>query len=224
MIEYEDFKDMPDGEMYELIKNELYVDESKDLTPIKDKKRAEYLERAMYYCPYCGISEFESSGETVKCKKCSREIRYLPTRELSGVGFDFPFRSVADWYDAQCDYINALDVSPYTDTPICTDKAELVEVIVYKEKIVLSEGADVSAYADRLTVSDGKLDMTFRYEDIKAASAVGRNKMNFYVGDKLYQIKSVKGDKRLCTLKYLNLYYHAENLRKGENDEQFLGL
>lgn len=90
--------------------------------------------------------------------------------------------------------------------------------------MIISKRAKIAAYSDRLTVSDENTEMTFRYEDIKGASAVGRNKMNFYIGDKLYQLKGVKGDKRLCTLKYLNLLYHSENVRKGENDEQFLGL
>ena len=178
----------------------------------------------MYVCPYCGISEFESHGDIIKCKKCSREIRYTPTRQLEGVGFDFPYRSVADWYDYQCDYINSLDLAPYTDTPICTDTAEFIQVIVYKEKITLSKRATVAAYADRLTVALGDSQMTFRYEDILSATAVGRNKMNFYTDGGLYQIKGVKGDKRLCSLKYINLYYHAENVRKGETDDQFLGL
>ena len=224
ILEYEEFKDMPDDEMYELIKRELYVDESLDLTPLKVKNSAEYMERAIYVCPYCGISEFESKGNTVRCKKCGREILYTEKRQLEGIGFEFPYKSVADWYGYQCDYINSFDLSPYTDTPICTDNASLIEVIVYKKKITVSKCAKIAAYSDRLTVSDGNAEMTFRYEDIKGAGAVGRNKMNFYVGDKLYQLKSVKGDKRLCTLKYMNIYYHAENIRKGDNDEQFLGL
>ena len=224
VIEYEDFKDMPDDDMYEMIKRELYVDESLDLTPLKVKNSAEHMERAMYVCPYCGISEFESKGNTVKCKKCGREILYTEKRQLEGVGFEFPYKSVADWYDYQCAYINSFDLSPYAETPVCSDKASLIEVIVYKKKIVISKSATIAAYSDRLTVSDGETELSFRYEDIKGASAVGRNKMNFYANDKLYQLKGVKGDKRLCMLKYLNLLYHAENVRKGENDEQFLGL
>ena len=224
VLEYEEFKDMPDDEMYELIKRELYVDETKDLKPLKSKNGAEYMERAMYVCPFCGISEFESHGNTVKCRKCGREILYTEKRELEGVGYEFPYKTVADWYDYQCSYINSFDLEPYADTPIFSDRVALIEVIPYKTKIVLSENAEISAYSDRMTVSDGKIELTFRYEDTKGASAVGRNKMNFYAGDKLYQIKGVKGDKRLCSLKYLNILYHAENVRKGEYDEQFLGL
>lgn len=224
VLEYENYKDMPDDEMYELIKRELYVDESLDRTPVYDKRSAEHLERAMYVCPYCGISEFESAGDTLTCKRCSRQVKYLPTRELSGVGYEFPFDSVADWYDYQNKFICELDLVPYKDTPVCSDEAKLVEVQVYKDKYVLSERATVSAYFDRLEISGGGADMTFLYSEIKAASAVGRNKMNFYVGDKLYQIKSVKGDKGLCTLKYLNIYFHAENVRKEEANTEFLGL
>ena len=224
VLEYEDYKDMPDEEMFELIKNELYVDESKDLTPIKNKHGAEYVERAFYVCPFCGISHFESNGNVIRCQKCGRKIEYLPTRELRGEGFDFPFKSLADWYDYQNDYINGLDISNYTDTPVCSDTASFIEVIVYKTKIILSEKATVSAYNDRLTVEGGDFSITMPYSEIKSVSAVGRNKINIYFGDKLYQIKSAGKDKRLCSLKYMNLYFHAENIRKGADNDKFLGL
>jgi hypothetical protein len=47
-------------------------------------------------------------------------------------------------------------------------------------------------------------------------SVLGRNKLNVYYEDKLYQFKS---DKRFNALKYVQLFYHA----KGGEDE-FLGL
>ena len=58
-------------ELFEIIKNELYVNEAVADSQFKHKKLAEYLERALYVCPCCGLSTFESHNDVVKCKKCA---------------------------------------------------------------------------------------------------------------------------------------------------------
>ena len=224
IIEPEEYKGMSDGELFELVSRELYVDDSADHTPIRDKRGAEFLERALYVCPDCGITDLESRGDRITCKKCGKTVIYSPDRYLRGEGFEFPFKTVAEWYDYQNDFMNSLDISPYSEEPLFSDEAEFIEVVVYKEKRLLSEKAVISGFSDRLEVRGGGVDMTFPYSEIKGATAVGRNKINFYHGDKVYQIKSTKGDKRLCALKYMNLYYHAENIRKEEENAKFLGL
>ena len=40
-------------------------------------------------------------------------------------------------------------------------------------------------------------------------TVIGRNKLNFYHGGKVYQ---VKGDKRFCAIKYMNVYFRHKNL------------
>jgi hypothetical protein len=51
---------------------------------------------------------------------------------------------------------------------------------------------------------------------------LGKNKLNIYHNDKIYQVKP---DKHFNALKYMNIYYHATNAEKGENsDVEFLGL
>ena len=224
IIEPEEYKNMSDSELYELVCRELYVDDSADHSPIRDKRGAEYLERAFYVCPKCGVTEFESNGNRITCKSCGLSVTYSDDRWLTGNRKDFPFKTLAEWYDYQNDYINSLDLSPYGDTPLFSNEVEFIEVIVYKEKRILAERAIISGFSDRLELKGDDIDMTFPYSEVKGATAVGRNKMNFYFGDHVYQIKGVKGDKRLCALKYMNLYYHAENVRKEENDAKFLGL
>ena len=50
---------------------------------------------------------------------------------------------------------------------------------------------------------------------------MGRNKLNIYHGEKLYQLKS---GKRFNALKYVNIYYRHKNVSRGDNDGKFLGL
>ena len=224
IIEPEEYKDMSDGELFRLVTRELYVDDSADHSPIRDKRGAEFLERALYVCPDCGITTLESCGDRITCKKCGKSVIYSPDRYLYGDGFEFPFKTVAEWYDYQNELMNSLDISPYADKPLFSDEVEFIEVVVYKEKRLLSEKAVISGYADRFEIKGGGVDMTFPYSEIKGATAVGRNKMNFYYENKVYQIKGIKGDKHLCSLKYMNLYYHAENIRKEDDNAKFLGL
>ena len=41
------------------------------------------------------------------------------------------------------------------------------------------------------------------------------------LGEKVYQMK---GDKHFCALKYVQLYHRYKNVKKGDNNVQFLGL
>lgn len=106
---------MSNEEVYELIEKGLYVDEGNAEHVFKSAKRAEYLERAMYVCPYCGLSEFESKGNAITCRKCNRRILYGEDTSLKGDGFEFPYTFVSQWYEYQQDFVNALDVLEYQE-------------------------------------------------------------------------------------------------------------
>jgi len=64
--------------------------------------------------------------------------------------------------------------------------------------------------------------MVFPYDSTSAVTVLGRNKLNIYSDDKVYQIKGC--EKGFNALKYVNIYHHANNLREGSVNEQFLGL
>ena len=53
-----------------------------------------------------------------------------------------------------------------------------------------------------------------------AVSVLGKNKLNIYHNNRVYQLKS---DKRFNALKYVNIYYRWKNITRGD-DSQFLGL
>ncbi len=217
VIEPEEYTSLSNEALAELISKELYVDEAKADGTFRHKKNAEFLERAMYVCPFCGLSEFESYDDIIECKKCERKIRHLPTKELEGVGFDFPFKFVSEWYDYQCDYINSYDMLSADDSPIYSDTVKLSEVIVYKNKKLISSEAEIAIYKDRLKAGD----FEFMLSDISAVAVLGKNKLNIYHDKKVYQIK---GNKRFNALKYLNLFNRYKNLTTGDGNGKFLGL
>jgi len=217
VIEPEEYKQMSNEELFRLIETELYVDEAQLTGEYHHKKNAEYLERAIYTCPWCGFSPFESNGDRIRCKTCGREIRHLPTKELECIGFPFPHLFVSDWYAWQNNLLNQTDLLSLTQAPVFRDSARISRVNPYKNKTLLKKSASVCLYGDRITLDDRALP----FDQTHAVVVLGKNKLNIYYGDELLQLC---GNKRFNALKYVNFYHRYKNIRSGDVGEQFLGL
>jgi len=217
VLEPEQMKAMTNEELAALIARELYVDEGQVTGHYPHRRNAEFLERVVYTCPACGLTEWESRGELITCKTCGRQVRHLDTKELQGVGWDFPHRFVSDWYGWQNDYVNQLDLPAMTDTPLYRETVRLSRVIPEKRKQLLKKEAQLCLYGDRITL-DGK---AYPFSDLGAITLLGKNKLNLYCGDGIFQLK---GSKRFNALKYLNFFHRYKNITQGEQHGQFLGL
>ena len=221
VIAPEEFASMTDAELMERIEKGLFVDEANPGGIFKCDVSAEYMERAVYVCPFCGLSEFESHGTEAECKKCKRKITYGEDKKITGIGFDFPFEYFGQWYDYQKDFVNDLDVMEYTEKPLFRDDVKIHEVIIRKNKELLRKEATFALYGNRVVADEGtEKEWTMPYDEIHAVSVLGRNKLNIYHNDKVYQIT---GDKRFNALKYVNIYYRWKNIKENENGK-FLGL
>jgi len=218
VVEPEEYKNMTDEALLRLIEESLWVDEASLGGEFHHRRRAEYLERAMYVCPYCGLTTFESRGDVTTCRTCGRQIRYLPTKELRGVGFDFPFPFVGQWYDYQCEFVNSLDLERHLTQPLYTDTACLSEVILYQRKKLLRNAVTIRLYGDRMEVDE---DLVFPFRETAAVTVLGRNKLNVYCHDRVYQFK---GSPRFNALKYVNLFHRYKNMIEDSEHGKFLGL
>lgn len=222
VIEPDEIKSMTDDELYTAIREGLYVDDRTETGAFRHARRAEYLERALYTCPFCGLSDMHSKKNTLRCGKCGREFVYTEHGTFEGVGFDAPYKTVADWYDYQCAYVGARENIPETDTPLYTDEVSFSEVIVYKKKKKLAKRVTAALYHDRIVLSGkGREDVTFLFDDVSAVTALGRTKINIYKDKEVYQLA---GGKRFSGLKYVNLHYRYKNMDKEGYDGKFLGL
>ena len=222
VIEPEEYQDMPADELARVISEGLFVDEGVADASFIHKRRAEYLERAMYYCPNCGLSRFYSHGATVSCTKCGLTARYTEKKELVGVGCEFPYRFVSQWYDAQSAFVNRLDPNESPDKPLFTDTCRISEVIPCKKKICIAARAELKLYGNRVEIKSDRFSATLPFGEITGASVLGKNKVNLYTSDnKIYQLK---GDKRFNGLTYVNLYYRYYTVMRGEENAEFLGL
>lgn len=222
VIEPEEYAAMTTEELVKEIEQGLYVNEGVADAIFRSAKRAEYLERAMYVCPFCGLSEFESHGHRVICKGCGKVVEYGEDKRLTGVDCRFPHEFVTQWYAYQENFINNLNLLEYTKTPVYRDRARFSEVILNKRKELLQKDASIALYGDRMVVGEGSDHaQVFPFDEILAASVLGRNKLNIYHGKAVYQFK---GSKRFNALKYVNFYHRYKNIIRGEANAKFLGL
>ena len=222
VIEPEEYAQLSNEELYQQICEALYVDEGAADGIFRSSKRAEYLERAMYVCPFCGLAEFESHGNEAECKVCHRKILYGEDKTITGIGYEFPFRFMTQWYDYQKKYVNGLDILRFDREPAFRDRAKLSEVVLNKRKHVLRKDAAVDLYGNRIVVDEGAADaFVLPFEEITAMACLGRNKLNVYHGSSVYQFK---GSKRFNALKYVNFYYRHKNIVRGDLNGEFLGL
>lgn len=223
VIEPEEYNAMSKEELYELICKELFVDEAKPDGQFYSRRAAEHLERVVYLCPDCGLSEFESKKDLLTCMRCDRQYRYRPDKQLEALQGDSRFRYVADWYDYQESYVRSMDLSPYVSEPLYSESADLLEVIVYRRKQLLRKNAPIVLYADRLEIGSGTAPLVLAYEDIRAMACIAGHKLNVFYRDKIYQFR---GGKSFNALKYCNIYYHAKYSKEEHTDGefQFLGL
>lgn len=217
VLEPEEYRSLSNEELYQRICRELYQNEANSEGTFIHKKSAEYIERVLYVCPHCGITHFESSGDTFRCTSCGRSARYLPSKEISG-DFQFPF--MLDWYNYQKEYINRLDSLALTEKPIIRDSCDLYLVDLYSKKKKLAENVQLALYGDRIEMC-GSFCKAFPFGEVETVTILGKNKLDIYYEDMVYQIQS---GKRFNALKYLNLYHRYKNLTTEARDGSFLGL
>lgn len=218
----EEYSVMTDEELAKRISDGLFVDEAKADGIFESDFSAEYLERAVYVCPFCGFSEFESHGNEVFCKTCGKTVIYGKDKRITGKGFDFPFEFFGQWYDYQQDFVNGINVMEHTSSPVFMDDVKIKEVILRKNKIPHREKASLALYGDRIVADEGKEnEWKLPFSELSAVSVLGKNKLNVYYGEKVYQIT---GSKRFNALKYVNIYYRWKNIKEGNENGKFLGL
>jgi len=221
VLEPSEYLKWSDDELYDVIKKELSCDEARSDRIFKSRHSAEYLERAMYICPFCGFAEFESKGDIIRCKSCDRKIRYGQNTELIGVGFDFPYRYVADWYDHQNEFVNGTLITVFKKESVFTDTAAIFDVKPAVSRKLIDRNARITLFGDRIEVTTSSGNIILPFDKIIGAACVGDNRLNVECDGKLYLIK---GDKRFNPLKYVNFYYRYSNIKKGEGNGKFLGL
>lgn len=104
ILDVEDLRRMTPDEILEVVRRELNHDEYKyqkeNNIIIKEKFRAEGLNKALYQCPNC-LTEFEmeSKGTKLWCNHCGKEWEMSELGELRATVGDTEFTHIPDWYN-----------------------------------------------------------------------------------------------------------------------------
>ncbi len=199
VVQPDEYANMSNEELFKLICDTLTVYDVDSGVKFASKKRAENIERVLYMCPHCGkISAIKSHKAEFKCGACGKQWQFGQDLHIYG---DDRFGEIADWYNWEKEQLHSLIEK--TDGAILQDDGiEFFESIRFKHKRKL-DGNRVTADADGITVSTEKNSKTFCWRDIEGLAIVQRDRVDFYYDGKTYQIR---GDKRFCPLKYLDLY------------------
>ena len=217
VLNYEDYKDLSDEELFKIIVDNINVNNYDFVTSFKSNKKAEYLERVTYICPVCKNKHtLHSKRNILTCNKCGLKVEYKENLLLESENKSFKFKTVADWYNYQIDFVQNEE---FDENDIYQDDILLSMPRLYKSRKKIGKGKFI-AYKDRFEVKLKNNKKVFEFEKIEAVTLLGKKKMNIYYNNETYQ---VFGDKKLNLLKYMHLYYIIKN--KGKDDEyEFLGL
>jgi 1-acyl-sn-glycerol-3-phosphate acyltransferase len=208
---------LSNDELYELISRSLKVEEVPTLHHFRNRRKAEHLERTLFVCPSCGsISTLISHQNTIRCTKCNLVAEYQEDLTFKLISGNMIFPTVNDWYQYQIDYLKNYDLS--RDANIFEDcDVRLSEIIRCKRKIKIVYGK-LSMTNKAIGVNSGKKEAGYYLDDILAMTCVGKHKLNFYIGQKIYQLK---GNVKFNALKYMQMHYHIRHVKNGENDDFF---
>ncbi len=222
IIEPEEYKNLSSDQLFDIIKEGLTVCEDNDKNKFFHKQSAEYLERAIYVCKDCGLSTFKSEGDILQCEKCKKQVQYCEDTHLEGINYIHPFKFVKQWYDYQKEYINSSDFTNQKE-PLYIEQGTLSQVILNKNKQEILKEASLTLYGDKLVINEGKENSyTFDFETTGTITILGKNKLNVYYKDNVYQVTGLF--KGFNGLKYVHLFNRYKNIKKGEADTKFLGL
>ncbi len=204
----EEYAGMSDEELFGIIKNELDVDDTLSGERYKSRRRAEYIERALYMCPVCGsIGTIHSHGTGFCCTSCKTEAEYTEDLKISPpVG---GYSRIYEWYEWERQEI----VRRIHGGEKISDGDILFRESVKLQKKIKLPGNTVTLDKDSLMISGGGAETRYPLAEIDAITAVGKKKFNFYYKGKILQ---VKGGKRFCAIKYVHAFDGIRAARKEE--------
>ncbi len=181
----------------------------------RSRRKAEYLESALFYCPSCSsMNSLASKGNVFFCGNCGAqaELNTLGSFEKSDQWKDLP-DTIFAWGRLQLSYIKNFDFSGFTDHPVFGDD----DVVLSKAERTFKETklgkGRIELFADRLTVCGYSFHVT------ETTTAVhGVRKMTIYNKDGVF---TVVAPKRINLVKYMICSYHVRNKLSGSEEEYY---
>ena len=210
ILKYEEYKDMPDDELYRLIVDNLRVIDAESGELYKSPIRGEYLERMFFVCPNCQKTQtLYSKKEFITCSNCGFQAEFTEDLHLKTNNKSVNYTKLIEWYNYQIkwckEFINT------DNKPIFVDRDIKLVTAETNEKSRLVAKGEMALFNDALKVGDS----TFELKNIEVSSPVSGTKLLFTYNKKSYEIQ---GNDRFNPLKYslmfnkLDTYMHLNNI------------
>ena len=215
ILHYEEYKDLDDITLYNIVKENLRVIDSESGELYKSKARAEYFERLFFICPKChSISSIYSKGNFIKCHKCGMEIEY--TEDLHLKSKDVEFTKLVEYYNWQKRFVKEHDFSK-TEKIFEDEHVTLTLANPYEDKEKLELDSKMILTNKELIFDNHK----FEIKDILVASPVSGRKLVFTINDTNY---TVRGQERFNAIKYVFLFHKLDTLMKQKNVDSYFSI
>ena len=209
VVSPEEITQMADAELKELIQKELYHDDfeynRKAEIVYHGKRKTEYLESVLFYCPECGsISGLCSEGNEFFCRDCGARVRLGDTGFFEKINNAEKIpETILEWSHRQLDYIKGFDFTGYTENSVfCDTDVTLSRAERAKKEYLLGKGS-IKFYADRFNVCG----QDFYFAETTMA-VQGVRKLTIYNGKDVY---AVEAQPRTNLMKYMICGYHLRN-------------
>jgi 1-acyl-sn-glycerol-3-phosphate acyltransferase len=207
-------------EIEKIIRSEICFDEFEynKTAQVKynGKRKAEYLESVLFYCPSCScMNTLESKRNSIFCKECGSQAT------INTYGFfekDEKRKSIPDtileWGNLQLEYIKQFDFSSFTDNAVFSDDNIIFSQAEHAKKETQLGKGRIEFFTDKIIVCGH----SFYFTDATMAIH-GVYKMTIYSKDGVYTIVAPK---KTNLAKYMICGYHLRNKILG-NGEEFYG-
>lgn len=203
IIQPEQLEKMSTQEIYDQICSTLISNDYNSGVKFKSKRRAEYLERAIYYCENCGsFNTMRSEKDKLYCKICNFKAEYTEDLQLKPIDGKCLGVNVKEWFDKQKQLL--LEYSQTKEGVLFGDDGVKLRLIYDGKRHKLGK-ANMRAEKNGVEFSlkkDKTLNVDF--ESLYGSTVLGKRKINFYLSDG--KTLQVKGSKRFNSIKYLHLY------------------
>ncbi len=218
ILAYDEYKDLDLDELYDLIVDNLTVDDLNYYSNYKSKKSAMYLERILYICPVCGeFNSLKSHKKEIKCVDCEMVATYNNDLTFSSLNPKFNMRDVSAWYDYQIDVVRGQKYKQ--DEIIYEDDVKLTMPRLFKSKKKLGNGK-FRIFSNSFEIETMKKTFIFEFEHIEAVTYLGKKKMNIYYNGETYQVFNKVNSN---FIKYVHMYYVLKNIQDSK-ENNFIGL
>ncbi|MDR0512438.1 MAG: 1-acyl-sn-glycerol-3-phosphate acyltransferase [Treponema sp.] len=216
---------MSEEEIYEVIKNDIYVnaydEQRKNPIAFPGRKLAEYLETALYCCPQCRqFSTMKSSGALFFCT-CGFKVRYTEYGFFQHIDKKDPppFNTILEWSKWQKTEIDKLAekvVSSGSKLPIFTDSAQKLYATKRASYNTFIARGSLQLYSDRISIvkKNGKT-FDFPLDSIADISVILKMALNFSTVDgRIFEIHSFRPT---SATKYLQMIKAIKAIKEMEN-------